>query len=175
MALTPVVAGKPVTDYVTDESALVLVRMMERVLERVVAVYESHGVPLPARKYWMMGGDPPEDCEQLVVNFLQSYLGAPGDQAQDAQMCNQPRTAVINVNVTRNHPVGEAGKAVATDRIMQASGWPAVDVAVLLWSLEEISALEDFIRGPGIVATVNVMPVSGGVQTTVLNLSMIIS
>ncbi len=58
---------------------------------------------------------------------------------------------------------------------MEASKWGAVDSAMLIWSLEELSALEDGFKGPGVIATVNVAPPSGGVQTTTLNLSMIIS
>lgn len=173
MALTPPL-NTPISDYGVSEDALIIVNMMDRLLERVVAIYEQQGVPLPARRYWMLGPEVPEDCEQVVVTFLQSYLGLPGDQAADAQNCNVGRTAVVNVFVTRNHPVGESGKAVAPERIIEASKWGAVDSAVLMWGLNELSAIEGT-PGPGVIATVNVSPPNGGVQTTVLNLSVMIS
>lgn len=166
---------RPVSEYPINEEALIIVKMMDQLLETVVGIYEQQGVPAPARRFWMMN-EPAEDCEQLVVSFQQGYLGVPGDAAAEAQNCNVPRTAVINIYVTREHPVGEAGKAVNTERIIEASKWPAVDSAVLLWALNDLNQLADFLGpGPGVIATVNVAPPNGGVQTTVLNLSRIIS
>lgn len=173
MALTPI-TSRPVSDYPVDDGALIIVRMMERLLDRVVAVFEQQGVPLPTRRYWMLGPQPAEDCEQVVVSFVQSYLGLPGDQAADAQSCNQGRTAVINVFISRNHPTGENAKPASPERIMEASGWGAVDSAVLMWGLNDFNSV-DGTPGPGVIATVNVAPPSGGLQTTVLNLSMLIS
>jgi hypothetical protein len=46
-----------------------------------------------------------------------------------------------------------------------------VDASVLLWGLNDIASI-DGLPGPNVIATVNVNPPSGGVQTTVLNLSM---
>lgn len=165
---------RPVSDYPISPDALVIVNMLDRVLERVVAAYEAEGVPLPTRRYWMLGPEVPEDCEQVVVTFVQSYLGLPGDQAADAQQCNVGRTAVINVLVTRNHPVGEFGKSVPAEKIIESSKWGAIDSAVLMWALRDIASF-DGLPAPSVIATVNVQPVGGGVQTTVLNLSMLIA
>ncbi|QIG57827.1 hypothetical protein SEA_PAULODIABOLI_93 [Microbacterium phage PauloDiaboli] len=169
---TPV--GAAVSNYNIPDENLTLVNMMDRLLDRVVGVYEQAGIPLPTRRFWMLSGEVPEDCEQLVVTFVQSYLGAPGDSAADAQQCNSPRTGVFNIWVTRNHPVGEAGKAVAADRIIEASKWGAIDAYTLMWALEDLSTLDDGFKGPGVIATVNVSPPNGGVQSTVLNISTMI-
>ncbi len=173
MALSPV--RKPIEQYGIAPEAFILSDMLDRLLETVVGLYEQQGVPLPLRRFWMLSGEVPEDCEQVVVTFVQSYLGAPGDQAADPQQCNQPRTGVFNIFVTRNHPFGEVGKAVAEDQIIAASKWGAVDASVLMWGLKELSAMEDGWMGPGVIATVNVAPPNGGVQTTVLNISLVIS
>lgn len=174
MALSPV--GKKVSDYVSDPQAdaLIIERFLYRVLDRLQGVYEQEGVPLPSRRYWMLGPEPAEDCEQAVVCFIQSYLGLPGDQAADAQQCNAARTAVLNIHITRDHPVGENGKAVSPERIMEASRWGAADATILSWALKDLSAIEGS-PGPGVIATINVNPPQGGLQTTVLNISMMIS
>lgn len=167
-------SNSPISNYNINEDSLVLVKMMDRLLDRVVGVYEHAGVPLPTRRFWMLSGEVPEDCEQVVVTFVQSYLGAPGDSAADAQQCNSPRTGVFNIWITRNHPVGEAGKAVSPERIIEASKWGAVDAATLMWALEDLSTLDDGFKGPGVIATVNVSPPNGGVQSTILNISTMI-
>lgn len=166
--------GQPIEDFPIDADALVLVNMLERLLDRIVGVYEQRGVPLPLRRYWMLGAEVPEDCAQVVVTYIQSYLGLPGDAAADPQACNAPRTGVFNVLVTRDYPIGENGKAVAPERITAASKWGAVDNAVLLWALDDLNTLEDGWKGPGAIATVNTLPPNGGVQTTVLNVSLVI-
>lgn len=173
MALPPV--KKATGDYAISDDAKTLMNQMERILDAVIGVYEQHGIPLPARRYWMMGSTVPEDCEQVVVSFIQAYLGVPGDSAADAQQCNQPRTGVFNVHVTRNYPIGEVGKAVPADQIIEASKWAAIDSNVLIWALNDLNVAQDGYSGPGVIATVNVAPPSGGVQTTVLNISMMIA
>lgn len=172
MALSPVTRG--IDKHNINDDALVIVNMMDRILDRLRAVYEQQGVPLPARQYWMMGPEPAEDCPQAVICFVQSYLGLPGDQAADAQQCNVARTAVMNIHITREHPVGDNGKAVSPEKIIEASKWGAVDSAVLMWGLQDLNDM-DGIVGPGVIATVNVSEPQGGLQTTVLNLSMMIS
>lgn len=166
---------KPIEQYAIQPEALVLSDMLQRLLDTTVGLFEQQGVPLPERRYWMLGGEVPEDCEQVVVTFLQSYLGAPGDQAADPQQCNQPRTGVFNIFITREHPTGESGQPVSTNKIIADSKWGAVDASVLMWGLNDLSAMPDGWAGPGVIATVNVSPPNGGVQTTVLNISLMIS
>ena len=87
-----------------DPDALSLKNMMDQVLEKVTSVFTSYGVPLPVRCYWTMG-DPAIDCEQLVVSFVQVYLGMPGDQAATPQRCHMPRTAVLTISIAREQYV----------------------------------------------------------------------
>lgn len=173
MALTPPSNPSNVTNYVTDDgntNIYDLEHHLEKLLETVVGVYEQAGVPLPGRKYWMVGA-PPEDCAQVVVSLLQIYLGTPGDQAADIQRCDSPTTAVVNVHITRDYPIGELGKTVSTERITAASSWAAVDSWVLFKAMREFDKDEWGVPGLGAIATVTARPPAGGVQTTVLNLS----
>ena len=68
------------TTTIADVSsdALSLKNMMDGILLRIETVFQSYNVPLPSRRYWTMG-EVAVDCEQVVVNFLQMYLGTPGD------------------------------------------------------------------------------------------------
>ena len=54
-----------------SEEATNLRDMMQGVLERIQAVFQSYNVALPSRCYWTMG-QPAIDCEQLVVSFAQA-------------------------------------------------------------------------------------------------------
>ena len=64
--------------------ALNLKNLMDGVLEKTVEVFEDYNVPLPSRQFWTVG-EPAIDCEQLVVSFIQTYLGLPGNQASEPQ------------------------------------------------------------------------------------------
>ncbi|UDL15881.1 hypothetical protein QEH42_gp090 [Microbacterium phage Pumpernickel] len=166
-------AIKDISEYAISEDSMSLVRLLEETLENVIALFESHGVPLPERRYWMLGPEVPEDCAQVVVAYVQSYLGIPGDQAAEAQNCNSPRTAVLNIVITRDYPMGERARPVSPERIMQASDWPAVDASVLSWGLNTIGSYGGMQPGP-MIATVYVNAPSGAVQSTVLNLSVVV-
>jgi len=173
MALPPATINKKVSDYAINPDAFELKEHMERLLETVVAVYESMGVPLPARRYWMIG-DPAEDCEQVVVSLLQIYLGMPGDQASEIQNCNQPATAVVNIYVSRNFPVGNDAKPPTEKSITDASAWSATDSWVLFKAMKEFDKDEHGFPGPGAIATITGRPPRGGIQSTVLNLSTVV-
>lgn len=163
-------------DYGMDEDAFIIIKMMDKLLDAVVGVYEQMNVPLPARRYWMMGVEPAEDCEQLVICYQQTYLGSPGDQAADPQQCNQPRTAVINIHVSRPHPAGkmENGKPLPAEQIMEYSKWAAIDAAVLAFNLSSFNQVDPYGTGPGVIATVNSNSPSGNLQTTTLNISRVV-
>lgn len=76
------------------EDATNLRDMMDGIVERVETIFQSYNVNLPNRRYWTIG-QPAIDCEQVVVSFIQMYLGAPGDEASSPQRCNVPRSAEI--------------------------------------------------------------------------------
>ena len=90
----------------------------------------------------------------------------------DPQRCSAPRSIVVNVSVTRDFPIGSNGKAVNVDRIMESGAWSAIDVQVLLNSLNEFDQFQDFGPGYGVIATVEAADASGGMLTVNMNLTM---
>lgn len=161
-------------NYEVDESAFAIRDVMQGVLDRVVALYASYGVPLPSKRYWTMG-NPAMDCEQLVVSFVQSYLGMPGDEANQPQKCNMPRSIVVSITVTREIPViGETGRVPTAEKIQAAGEISAVDSWILLASLNLLDQWDDEGYGPGVIGTVNSMEPQGGLQTIALQATMVV-
>jgi hypothetical protein len=156
-----------------DPTALDLKEFMQGVLDRVVSIYQSYGMPLPSRRYWTFG-QPAVDCEQVVVSLAQLYLGPPGDEASLPQRCNMPRTAVLNVYISRPVPiVGANGKAPDPDKIIKASEVTATDAWILMNSLYLLDQWEEEgLFGLGVIATVDVDEPQGGFQTVNMQLTM---
>jgi hypothetical protein len=158
--------------YDVDEDAFAVSNMMQGVLDRVVAVFQSYGVPLPDRQYWTMG-TPAVDCAQVAVSFVQLYLGPPGDEASQPQRCNMPRTAVVTITISRAIPVvGVNGKAPAAEKIQDGSVISAVDAWVLMASLNLLDQWEEGGYGPGVIATLNAAEPQGGFQSVSMNLTL---
>jgi hypothetical protein len=157
-----------------SEDALNLKVMMDGVLERAVSVFESYNVPLPERKYWTMG-EPAIDCAQLVVSFVQMYLGLPGDEASQAQRCNMPRTAVLTITVAREVPtVSHGGRPPSGDSIERGSYISAVDSWVLMESMKSFDPWDETGLGAGVIATVEAGSPAGGFQVSTMQISMVI-
>lgn len=157
-----------------DTEALNLKLMLDRALEKVEAVFQSYNVPLPERRYWTIGS-PAIDCEQLVVSFVQAYLGTPGDEASTPQRCQQPRSAVISISVAREVPtVGQGGRPPSGQTIEQASYISAVDAWVLLESLNQFDQWDEVGSGMGVIATVEGTTPAGGFQVTTMQLTMVV-
>ena len=158
---------KSISEYDVSEDVFNLRDFLDSALATLVSVYESYNVPLPTRRYWTTA-EPAEDCEQAVVSFIQLYLGAPGDQANSPQNCRvAPRSAVLEITVTRNYPVGVNGKPIPTSDLIKASEWSAVDTWILMQSAVEFDSWK-----MGVIATVTVNKPSGGVQTTLLSITV---
>ena len=154
------------------EDATNLRDMMSGVLERVENIFQSYNVSLPEKKYWMMG-QPAIDCEQLVVSFLQMYLGPPGAQAGEPQRCNVPRSATLNISIARATPiVSQNGRPPAPEKIRAASEILAIDSWVLMQSINELDQWDSTGYGIGVIATLEVTPPEGGFQTTDLTITM---
>ncbi len=154
-----------------EEDSLDLADLCQRTLDSVIDVYSAANVPLPTRRYWAVGA-PAEDCAQVVVSFNQLYLGLPGDQASDAQRCGAPRSAVLNVYITRDYPIGENAEPINTERLIRASEWVAVDSWLLMKSIKAFDVTALGTQGPGVIATIVPLAPSGALQTTVLNLTV---
>ncbi len=115
-----------------SEDALHLKNLMDGILSRIETVFQSYNVPLPSRRYWTMG-EVAVDCEQVVVNFLQMYLGTPGDEQSAPQRCHVPRTATVIISISRPvATVGQNGRPPSGDKITESSYTSAIDAWVLM-------------------------------------------
>lgn len=154
------------------EDATNLRDMMSGVLERVESVFQSYNVELPKRRYWIMG-QPAIDCEQVVVSFLQMYLGTPGDQVGVPQRCHVPRSVTLNVAISRETPiVGANGRPPSQEKIEQSSNTLAVDSWVLMEAINLLDQWDETGYGLGVIATLDVAGPEGGFHTTSLTITM---
>jgi hypothetical protein len=165
----------PIVDITdVDDQALNIIELLDGVLQRVVSTFNSYNVPLPTRQYWTVGQQA-IDCEQLTVTLVQIYLGAPGDEASSPQRCNQPRTAVMTVSLSREIPVvGQNGRPPSADKLEQAAQISAIDGYVLMLSLNLLDMWESGGYGVGVIATVDYPAPEGGFQTVNMQLTMAI-
>lgn len=154
------------------EDANRLTAMMDGVLERVETVFQSYNVPLPNRRYWMIG-TPALDCDQVVVSFIQMYLGSPGAEVSQPQRCNVPRSATIMIQISRPVPtVGQNGRPPSGEKIQQNSALSTIDAWVLMEALREFDMWDDTGYGLGVIATLEITGPEGGFQTVGLQLTM---
>jgi hypothetical protein len=155
----------------TDE-AMHLTDMMDGILDRVEAVFQSYNVDLPNRRYWMIG-EPAIDCEQVVVSFNQMYLGAPGDEASQPQRCNVPRSATVTIYISREvATVGVNGRPPSPEKIQQTSARSTTDAWVLMETVREFDMWDGTGYGLGVVANLEISGPDGGFQTVGLQVTM---
>ncbi len=151
--------------------AKALSEFLQEVLDRVANVFEGYSIPVPERRYWTMG-DPAVDCEQLVVSFIQMYLGSPGDEAMVPQRCQAPRSATLRISISRKVPsVGPSGKAPSAIMIQSYSELCAYDAWAMMEGASSLDAWSDSFPGLGIIATVESGIPEGGFSTTVMTLT----
>jgi hypothetical protein len=165
MAITNVAA--------VSDDAKNLANMMQEVLNRVISVYDSYNMPLPARRYWNIA-TPVVDCEQLVVSLIQMYIGAPGDEATEPRRCTDPRSATLNISISRIVPtISAGGGAPLPDDIQNAATVSAYDAWILIDSVQQLDAwAQSSGYGLGVIATVDSSPPEGGYQTTRMIITM---
>lgn len=157
--------------HVSDD-AKHLALLLQELLDRTVNIYESYSMPLPDRRYWTLG-TPAVDCEQLVVSFVQMYIGAPGDEATEPRRCRDPRSATVQISVSRKVPtVGPSQKAPKAEDIQLFSEICAYDAWMLLDSASSLDAWEMAGPGLGIIATVETLAPEGGFQSTTMTLTV---
>jgi hypothetical protein len=156
-----------------SEEAHNLALFLQAVLDRVAGVYHYYGMPLPHRRYWTLA-TPAVDCEQLVVSMIQMYIGTPGDEANEPRRCNDPRSATLNISVSRAVPVvGDSGNAPRGEDIQAASVVGAYDAWILMESVREFDVWGDpGSLGLGVIATVDAAPPEGGFQTVTMTLTL---
>ena len=169
--------SKKISDYEISEDAFDLKNFLDGIVQRVRDVYTLYNVPLPARQYWTFG-DPAYDCEQMVVSFVNLYLGPPGDEANTPQRCTQPRTAVVRISVVREMATQNQGSrsvAIPTpEAIQDASNWQALDAWILIQSSKQFDFWdpEYGVPGLGLIATVTAGTAAGGFNDVSMTLTM---
>ena len=162
----------PINVNEVSDDALNLKAMLDGIVEKIEAVFQTYNVPLPSRRYWLMGS-PAIDCEQLAVSFVQMYLGAPGDQASTPQRCHVPRTAVVSIILSRPAPVvGQNGRPPAGNKIEESSYIAAVDSWVLMECINEFDQWDDTGYGLGVIATLESQGPEGGFISSILHLTL---
>lgn len=156
-----------------DSEAAHLANMLQTVLNRVINVYDSYSMPLPSRRYYTLGV-PVVDCEQVVVSLIQMYVGSPGDEATEPRRCNDPRSAVLNISVSRAVPIAQPnGSAPLADDIQDANQVMAYDAWILMESVQQLDAWDqNAYPGLGVIATVNAEQPEGGFATTQMTITM---
>lgn len=148
--------------------------LLDGILERVVAGYAQAGVDLPGRQYWTMQL-PAADCEQLVVSFVQAFVGPPGDEAQTPQRCHSPRSAVVDVQITRCVPGIQArGRAPSPEQITEGARALGIDAWLLLDISANMDQWDPVGPGMGVIATVDVGEPQGGMQSVTLHMTLAI-
>jgi hypothetical protein len=158
------------SDYDIDTDATVLRDLVKRILETVVSVFESYNVPIPTRRYYTIGA-PVADCEQVVVSFVQVFLGKPGDPAAIPQPCNGPRSAVVTVSIMRNVSIPATGISNPATLEKEAD-FGLADAWILFESLNQFDRWGDAARGLGVIATINAVQPTGGMHVTSMQLTV---
>lgn len=153
-----------------------LANMLQEVLNRIINIYDSYSMPLPTRRYYTFGV-PVVDCEQVVVSLIQMYVGTPGDEATEPRRCTDPRSAVLNISVSRAVPIAQPnGSAPSADDIQDANQVMAYDAWILMESIQDLDAwaTETGMPGLGVIATVDASEPEGGFATTRMTITMAI-
>jgi hypothetical protein len=164
--------GTTIDTSTVSADAKNLANLMQGVLNAVINTYTSYTMPLPGRRYWTLG-TPAVDCEQVVVSMLQMYIGSPGDEATSPRRCNDPRSATLLVQVSREVPtVGANGRAPSADAIQDGSEISAYDAWILLDSARELDRWDPASFGLGVIATVETSSPEGGFQTVSMTITM---
>lgn len=158
----------------------------ERVLASINQTFAEYDEVLPTRQFIYVGESPPHDCEQLVVGFVQHYSGAPGAQAQEEAKCNDPRTATFRVELVRTCAPGltNVRSETTNQRYSNRLEVPApelytadaqkklIDATLMMEAgMRVVGPKHSFLGG---MASVQVGPVSGGYQATILEVVMVV-
>jgi hypothetical protein len=164
--------GTTIDTSTVSADAKNLANLMQNVLNAVISTYASYNMPLPGRRYWTLG-TPAVDCEQVVVTMLQMYIGSPGDEATSPRRCNDPRSATLLIQVSREVPtVGVNGRAPSADAIQDGSEISAYDAWILLDSARELDRWDPASFGLGVIATVETNAPEGGFQSVNMTITM---
>jgi hypothetical protein len=156
-----------------SDDAKNLAVFLQDVLDRVEQTYNSYNMPLPSKRYWNFA-PPAVDCEQLVVSLIQMYIGVPGDEATEPRRCHDPRSATLNITVSRAVPiVGPNGQPPSAQAIEDAAKVAAYDAWILMESVNNFDSWAgNGAFGLGVIATVDAEGPEGGFQNVRMTITM---
>lgn len=80
-----------------------IIDMSEHLLGTINRVYQEAEIEIPARQYYVIGGQGQtvHDCEQVTVSWSQAYSGLPQSEASIPMRCDAIHTAAFVVEVVR--------------------------------------------------------------------------
>lgn len=157
----------------------------QKVKDFINQVFTEYDEALPERQFVYVGEQPPHDCEQLVIGFIQHYSGSPGAQSQEESRCNDPRSVVFRVELVRSCAPGLVHVSNETTNRRYASRMEApsstefeedakrklIDATLLMEAGMRVSEATNVVGG---MADVQVGPISGGFQAMILNVIMVV-
>ena len=151
-----------------------LFRTAELVLEHINLAYQQYSQDVPGRQFITFGGrgDTVHDCEQLSVAIEQIYSGLPGNQANDIQNCDGPKSVVFVIEVVRCIPTPTGKNTIRPPegtKITEAGRIQARDAMILLEG--GMNAIEAQQYSGGLADVAAGQP-QGGYQGVILNLIM---
>lgn len=165
-----------ISDLALANDTLQVVDFLSNALETVEGTYTRLGVPMPERRLWAVSSLPAIDCEQISVEFVQTYLGLPGDEATEPTNCTGPRSIVYLITVSRCVPAGKNGRPPSVESYTEHQKTLAVDVAVLLEATKDLTASKNTWSNASteLIATVNAGEENGGYISVSLSLSQVL-
>lgn len=80
-----------------------IIDVAEHLLATINRVFQEERVDLPARQYYVVGGQGQtvHDCEQVTVSWDQAYSGLPANEASMPAQCDQIHTGSFIVEIVR--------------------------------------------------------------------------
>ena len=125
-------------------------RTLQHIMDTIVANYTSAGIDLPERRFTAIGdvaSSVADDCEQVTVNFVQAYLGQPGQPDVIPFGCPSAMSGDFVAQVTRCVPGASAtGRGIpkppTVEAIEASTLVQAVDAQILLQSAFDLSSIQ---------------------------------
>jgi hypothetical protein len=147
---------------------------LNHIKDTIETTYEQVGMPLPERRFVAVGNVADSvvvDCEQLNVNFIQSYFGNPGQPNVQLRGCELLKSGDFVVQVTRCVlPRTKSARggltAPSTEFLDEKALIQSIDSDLLLDASAAMSSAQ------GVSASVAPGGVQGEYQSVQLNLSI---
>jgi hypothetical protein len=145
----------------------------KKILLAIENTFNTNSVVLPSRVYITVGGQGTVayDCEQLTISWERTYSGKPGEPIQQVGNCNNMRTGSFIIELVRPIPVSQNPDIPPETFLIQESAEGLMRDAVLLYNAGLIAAEDTLLGG---LANVTVGPPSGGFQSIIMTVEMLV-